>query len=174
MILRCTSRMLDVIGGKPELVDVEPNVEDWYANVVYIGGKKCVLLVHDGTLFSSFRFNVAVGLLRPISGYVYSQIVRALESEGFPADALGDIDDRQIRLARTRSRSVLGSMNDMVIMARHLIRSEGGLGGCDIGRLNHFLRDTPNAARGFATPLELVSRRLVSEWPPRTREESIG
>lgn len=33
--------MLDVIGGKPELVDVKPSVEDWYANVVYIDGKKC-------------------------------------------------------------------------------------------------------------------------------------
>ena len=165
MILRCTSRMLDVIGGKPELVDVEPSIEDWYANVVYIDGKKCVLLVHDGTLFSSLTLNVGVGLLRPIGGYVYSQIVRALESEGLPPDALGDIDYRQIRLARTRSRSVLGSMNDMVIMARHIIRSEGGLEGCDVARLNHFLRDTPNGARGFATPLELVSRRLVSERP---------
>jgi hypothetical protein len=145
-----------------------------YANVVYIDGKKCVLVVHDGTLFSSFTVNVGVGLLRPISGYVCSQIVRALESEELPADALGDIDYRQIRLARTRSRSVLGSMNDMVIMARHLIRSEGGLGGCDVARLNHLLRDTPNGARGFATPLELVSRRLVSERPPRTRDESLG
>ena len=39
--------MLDVIGGKPELIDAEPSVEDWYANVFYIDGKKCVLLVHD-------------------------------------------------------------------------------------------------------------------------------
>ena len=88
---------------------------------VYIDGKKCILLVHDGTLFSSLTLNVGVGLLRPIAGYVYSQIVQALESEGFPPDALGDVDYRQIRLARTRSRSLLGSMNDMVIMARHVI-----------------------------------------------------
>ncbi|HEY5025114.1 MAG TPA: hypothetical protein VII76_09065 [Acidimicrobiales bacterium] len=165
--------MLDVIGGKPKLVDVEPSVEDWYANVVYIDGKKCVVLVHDGTLFSSLTVNVGVGTLRPTGGYVYSQIVRALESEGLPPDALGDIDYRQIRLARTRSRSVFGSMNDMMIMARHVIRSEGGFEGCDVARLNHFLRDTPNGAWGFATPLELVSRRLVSERPRRAREESV-
>jgi hypothetical protein len=155
--------MLDVIGGKPEIVDIEPTVDDWYANVVYIDGRKCVLLVHDGTLFSSLMLNVGVGLLRPIRGYVYSQIVRALEGEGFPPDALGDADYRQIRLARTCSRSLLGSMNDMVIMARHIIRSEGGLERCDVARLNHLLHETPNGARGFATPLELVSRRLASE-----------
>jgi hypothetical protein len=157
--------MLDAIGGKPELVDVEPSIDDWYANVIYIDGKKCVLLVHDGTLFASLALNVSVGMLRPIGGHVYSQIVRALESEGLPPDALGDIDYRQISLARTRSRSVLGSMNDMVIMARHIIRSEGGLGGCNVVGLNHLLHDTPNGARGFATPLELVSRRLVGERP---------
>ena len=163
MILRCTSRMLDVIGGKPDLVDVEPSVEDWYANVFYIEGKKCVLLVHDDTLFSSLTLNVGVGLLRPIGGYVYSQISRGLECEGLPPDALGAIDCRHIRLARTRSRSVLGSMNDMAIMARHVIRSEGGLEVCDVARLNHFLRDTPNGARGFATPVELVGRRLAGK-----------
>ena len=157
--------MLDVIGGKPDLVDVEPSVEDWYANVVYIDGKKCVLLVHDGTLFSSLTLNVGVGLLRPIGGYVYSQIVGGLESEGLPPDALGDIDYKQIHLARSRSRSVLGSMNDMVTMARHFICSEGGLEECDVARLNHLLRETPNGARGFATPLELVIRRLISQQP---------
>jgi hypothetical protein len=56
-------------------------------------------------------------------------------------------------------------MNDMVIMARHIIRSEGGLGGCNVVGLNHLLHDTSNGARGFATPLELVSRRLVGERP---------
>jgi hypothetical protein len=76
--------MLDAIGGKPELVDVEPSIDDWYANVIYIDGKKCVLLVHDGTLFASLALNVSVGMLRPIGGHVYSQIVRALESEGLP------------------------------------------------------------------------------------------
>ncbi len=157
--------MLDVLGGKPELVDAESSVDDWYANVFYIDGKKCVLLVHDGTLFSSLALNVSVGILRPIGGYVYSQIVRALESEGLPHAALGDIDYRQIRLAPTRSRSVLGSMNDMVIMARHVIHSEGGLVECDVEELNHFLHDTPNGARGFATPLELVNRRLAGERP---------
>jgi len=157
--------MLDVIGGKPELLDAEPSDDDWYANVVYIDGKKCVLLVHDGTLFSSLTLNVGVGLLRPISGFVYSQIVRGLESEGFPPDALGAIDYKQIHPAPTRSRSVLGSMNDMVIMARRVIGSEGGLERCDVAKLSHFLRNTPNGARRFATPLELVSRRLAGERP---------
>ena len=160
MILRCTWRMLDVLGGKPDLVDVGPDDDDWYANVVYIDGRKCVLFVHAGTLFSSMTLNVNVGLLRPIGGYVFSQIVRALESEGFPPDALGVIDDKQVRLARTHRKSVLGSMNDMVIMARHVIRSDGGLERCDVTKLNHFLHDTPNGARGFATPLELVRARV--------------
>jgi hypothetical protein len=155
--------MLDVLGGKPQLVDSPPDDDDWYANVFYIQSKKCVLLTHAGTLFSTVSVNVGVGLLRPIESFASSQIVRALRSEGLPEDALGRIDHTDVRLARTSDRSVLGSMNDMVHMVRHITRSEGGLGVGAAESFNRFLHETPNGARGFATPLELVGRRVAGE-----------
>lgn len=161
MILRCTARMLDVIGGRPELVEALPSDDDWYANATYIDGKKCVLLTHVGTLFSVISLNVYVGILRPVAGWVFTQIVRALDAEGLPRDALGSVDYKDIRLARTADRGVLGSMNDMVHLARHIIGAEGGLERCDVTKLNRFLNDTPNRSRGFATPLELVGRRVA-------------
>ena len=153
--------MIDIIGSKATLDDVEPSDEDWYAHVAYIDGKKCILLTHVRTLFSVMRLNVGVGILRPIQTYAFSQIVRELEREGFRRDALGVIDHRNIRLARTRDRSVLGSMNDMVIVARHIIRAEGGLASCNEDELNSHLHGTPNGARGYATPLELVGRGVA-------------
>ena len=155
--------MLDVLGGEPQLVDSPLAHDDWYANIFYVQGKKSVLLTHVGTLFSTVSLNVGVGLLRPIGGFVFTQIVRALRAEGLPEDALGKIDDKDVRLARTADRSVLGSMNDMVQMVRHIIRAEGGLGAGDAESLNRFLHKTPNGARGFATPLELVGRRVSGE-----------
>lgn len=153
--------MIDVIGGEPTLVDAEPSHDDWYANVMYVDGKKCVLLTHVGTLFSVMRLNVGVSALRPIQTYVVSQIVRELQREGFGRNALGVVDHRDVRLARTRDRSVLGSMNDMVIMARHIIRAEGGLAKCEEDVLNSQLHQVPNAARGFASPSGLVAQRVA-------------
>jgi hypothetical protein len=160
LILRCTSRMLDVLGGKPTLVESAPNHDDWYANVVFVEGKKCVLLTHVGTLFFPVSLDVEVGLLRPVGGFVYTQIGRALEREGLPRDALAPIDDKDVSLARTADRSVLGSMNDMVQMTRHIICSRGGLGQINASTLNEALH--PNGAHGFPTPLELVGQRTAA------------
>lgn len=153
--------MLDVIGGKPDLVEVSPADDDWYANLTYIDGKKCVLLTHVGTLYSIMALNVYVGILRPVAGWVFTQIFRALDTDGLPSDALGTVDYKDVQLARTADRSVLGSMNDMVHLARHIVAAEGGLGRCDAAELNRFLHNTPNGARGYATPLELVRKRVV-------------
>jgi hypothetical protein len=61
-----------------------------------------------------------------------------------------------MRLARTLDRSVVGSMNDMVHLIRHIIGTMGVLAECDRTEVHRLLPGMPNAARGYATPLELV------------------
>ena len=47
MILRCTKRLLDVLGhDRLASVSPEPDAEDWYANLVWIERRKCLLLTH--------------------------------------------------------------------------------------------------------------------------------
>ena len=45
MILRCTKKLLDVIGAR-QLADRAPDGEDWYANLRWFDGRKCLLLTH--------------------------------------------------------------------------------------------------------------------------------
>ena len=156
--------MLDVLGGKPELVEAPPREDDWYANVFYIEGKKCVPLVHLGTLYTILTLDTGVGFLRPFGGFVYSRMAsRSLEHDDLPQDALGPLDYKDVHLARTADRSMLGSMNDMVLMTKHIVRAEGGLGRCDASILNRWLHDVPNGARDFASSLELVRRRVAGQ-----------
>ncbi len=157
MILRCTSRMLELVGSNSLLVDRPADDDDWYANAFYVERKKCFLLVHARTLFSAITLDVAVRFLRPVDTFVLAQIDQALEAEGLPLDALGITGDEDVQLARTASRSVLASMNDMVQMIRQIVAHEGGIRACDATTLGRFLHNTPNGARGFSTPLELVS-----------------
>ena len=52
MILRCTKKLLTVI--KPQqLIDCQPDGEDWYANLLSLNGRKCLLLTHAATLFTA-------------------------------------------------------------------------------------------------------------------------
>lgn len=159
MILRCTSRLLDLIGTK-SFADVEPGVEDWYGTSFWLEGRKNVLLVHAATLYSALCLDIRVNDLRPPGGFIFAQIVRALDRDGLPRDTFGSIDAHNVRLAKTVDRSVVGSMNDMVQLIRHIIRSMGGIASSEPSEIHRLLHHSPNGARGFATPLELVRARV--------------
>jgi hypothetical protein len=156
VILRCTSRLLDLIGPKPTIAHIERSSEDWYGTVFWLEGRKCVLLVQAATLYSAVALDIRVGDLRPPGGFVFTQIVRALDRDALPRGTFGTIGPHDMRLARTLDRSVVGSMNDMVHQIRHIIDTMGGLGPCDRTEVHRLLHGMPNSARAYATPLELL------------------
>ena len=65
VILRCTRKLLAVIG--PALVPgpaPAPSPEDWYANLLWLDRRKCLLLTHSATLVSVFEADVRADDLR--------------------------------------------------------------------------------------------------------------
>jgi hypothetical protein len=163
VILRCTKKLLAIIG--PSLV-VEPgptpDAEDWYANLLWFDGRKCLLLTHSATLFSIFQADVRAADLRATGPLVSRLIGRELRSEGLPAGTFADLEPDKVILAKTASRSVLGCMNDMALQCEHAINGSGGLSRTDLAALNHWLRRNINSARGYQSPIELTAVRLVA------------
>jgi len=50
VILRCTAKALDLLGGRRlELTESTPTDDDWYLNLLWVDRKKCLLLAHAGT-----------------------------------------------------------------------------------------------------------------------------
>jgi len=43
VILRCTKNLLTLIGPR-QLIDYPPDGEDWYANLLWLSGRKCLLV----------------------------------------------------------------------------------------------------------------------------------
>src|SRR2546426_715351 len=108
VVLRCTPKMLTLLGARPrDLVTIEPSDEDWYANLLWLDGRKCLLLAHAGTLFSVFVPDIRKADLVPIGRSVVGFIHEELEAESFPLDRLGAPDSRSIAVAKTESRTVL-------------------------------------------------------------------
>ncbi len=163
MILRCRTRLLDLLrADESTLVDADPSDEDWYANLLWIDRRKCLLLTHAGTLFPVFIADVRARELKTIGSFVVGHIDAALADEGFARDALGVIDPASVRLARTASRQVLGFMNDTATMCRNHSAASGGLPVADLRGLNRQLRRTlHNRGGGYVRPLHLVDDRLL-------------
>ncbi len=158
MVLRCTAKMLTLLGARPpDLVTIEPNDQDWYADLLWLDGRKCLLLAHAGTLFSVFVPNIRKADLVPIGASVVRFIHMELEAESLPPDRLGALDSRPIALAKTESRTVLGYMNEMARFCEYAVDDAGGLARCDGRELNRELRRELHLSRqppGYIVSIE--------------------
>jgi hypothetical protein len=112
-VLRCTAKLLNLLGARPrDAVTTTSTDEDWYANLLWIDRRKCLLLAHAGTLFSVFVPGIRKADLVPIGPFVASLIEDELRSEGLQPDRFGALDPN-VELAKTASKSVLGYMNEI-------------------------------------------------------------
>jgi hypothetical protein len=163
VVVRCTKKLLDLLGRAVAPSEQPPSDDEWYANLVWIDRRKCLLLVHADTLFPVFRANVRVDDLRPLGPYVVRAVEEELHAEGLPLDVLGRLDTDDVHVAATVSRSVLGHMNEMAFHLRYQIELDGGLDACDIRSLNHHQRRTLHNRGGvYGEPLDLVGERLAA------------
>ncbi len=161
MVVRCTKRMLDLLGDRSlTLSELSPTDDDWYLNLVWIERQKCLLLTHTGTLFSVFRAGVRAADLRPLGNYLVDAIEAELQAEGLPTDAFSELAPDTLRLAKTASRSTLGFMTEMAFELGWIITDRGGLRHRDINALNHALRRMLWNRGDYVRPIELVNQRL--------------
>lgn len=163
VLLRCTARLLKLIGSRGgSLVDVAPDVDDWYANVLTIERRKCLLMVHADTLFAVLDSDLRVAQFDDLGLYVATLVVDELASEGLAGAVLGPTDPSTVRVAKTASRSVLGHMNEMAFEVEHLVASSGGLQFTDVADVNRRLRRHLRGRNGdYVVPLELAAARSV-------------
>src|SRR4051812_31371037 len=103
--------MLTLLGKSIDIADPPPSDKDWYANVLWLERRKCLLLTHAGTLFSVFVPDVRAPQLRPLGPYVVGVVEAALDSGGLATNGLGGRrgcasgrEDREPQRARLHER----------------------------------------------------------------------
>lgn len=160
VILRCTQKVLQLIGKQNVTLTDGPATDDeWYANLLWIDGRKCLLLAHAGTLFSALIADVRAADLRPSGPFVVPRIEAELSRRTAPTCLLGRLDPDDVQLAKTADRRVLGFMNEMAFQTEHMIAMNGGIARTDLDAFNHRLRQVLHNRDGYHTALDLVAER---------------
>jgi hypothetical protein len=155
LVLRCTQKLLVRLKQVAELPAVESTTRlgDWYGNILRIGR-------HQHLLFISERSRLPVVL--PIReakrlGAVFPDAV--CERLALVGIAAADIADERARMseiafARTRNRSLLGTLNDFAFMAQSVdarrVEPESP------EELMQFLSQTPVLPLDGARPIDLT------------------
>jgi hypothetical protein len=174
-IMRCTGKLLNELGTKPAIApDQPPSLSDWHANLLRLDHKKCVLFTNDQTLYSFL-----CRLVKPHSGD-FGELFRlglltSLMSEGLDDRLVQRMLGRQgttMMIAKTNSRSILGSMNDLAFQIKCTIHAIGGFANADLSEINRELNRVPMGAIKYNVGIEELKRRLVEPESGTTNPRS--
>lgn len=162
MVVRCTGKLLNLLGKQSvRLAEAPADDDDWYANLLWLERRKCLLITHAGTLFSLFVADIRVNDLRPFDRRIVDLLTDALLDEDLPSDALGRLEPSEVQIAKTASKHVLGVMNQMAFEIEWAADQVGGLWNVDTYELNRHLRRSLHSKDGdYRISLELVYERL--------------
>lgn len=125
MVLRCTARLLNLVGPRAP-TQTPASDDDWYANLVWLDRRKCLLLMHAGTLVAAFnapaarRPGRAIGSARRGARASGRSTVGVLSAAAERECVLGQLDevsfierrnDRVQVMLEQRQKSVVGDVS---------------------------------------------------------------
>jgi hypothetical protein len=155
VVLRCTQKLLVRLKQVGDLPPGESTTRlgDWYGNILQIGRRQHLLFISERS---------RLPVILPISeakrlGRVFPDAVcERLAIVGISGEEIADERSRmsEIAFGRTRSRSLLGTLNDFAFMAQqgNVTRAEPE----SHEELMRFLAQTPILPLDGASPVELT------------------
>ena len=165
--IRCTQKLLKLLGVSPLEVEADERQEgfgDWYANLIWIEGKKCLLFTSERTLFSFLVPNVRKENLCDLGLVFRTNIKEALHTIKIPMSSIAQflLALGEIRVGRTQNKSVFGSMNDYAFQYKIYVLQKDGLQNCDIADITRRVNDSPMRAIDYKSGETLIRQYLES------------
>jgi len=172
-LIHCTAKLLKELKNPPlQSPDTEPNKEglgNWYANLLRIDRRKCILFTNEKTFYSFMIAGVKKENLQNIFDEFLFHLNMNLQAEGFGIDAISKVmvEYTEMGFAKTSNRQVLGVMNDFAYGYQYDIARAGGLDGVRILEANKRTNRTPSSPLKYHFPIDMVWMLLTGEKAPR-------
>jgi hypothetical protein len=161
-LIGCTKKLQKEMGlGVKDLATFEPDdsgLGPWTANLIFMNRRKCILFVNDKTLFNFLVPDVPRQQIRELARMFRGWLSCVLAEESFTEAQIVKIlsEYNEIGYSSTKSRSVLGSMNDLAFMYKFSMQSGGGLHSPDFPEIIKEMNRTPMGALGYRLPIEVL------------------
>jgi hypothetical protein len=163
---RCTAKVQKELGLKPKDLDdiQEPDtmIGNWYVNISTIDRRKTFLFVNERTLLSFILYGVKKSNIANIHEMFLKALNQLLLMEGVDYPVIDKLNNEYLELkyTKTNSKQVLGNMNDLMSLYKHIIYMDGGLKYCDLTDIIHQINTTPQKNIGWAYSIDLAKELL--------------
>ncbi|MCP4611152.1 MAG: hypothetical protein GY845_20785 [Planctomycetes bacterium] len=162
-IIRCTKKLLDELKIKPTGdIGLSDGIGNWHANILWIDRRKCVLFTNDQTFYSFLIPAMKKPEFQNFHEVFRLNLLKNMMSEGLSKKQFEHLFDahKEIRIAKTNNRSVLGSMNELAFQVKFSVHNMGGLATTNLLELNHELNRIPMGAIDYKFSIDELQRRL--------------
>ena len=130
--IRCTQKLIKELVAAGHTLTPEPGevppLQEWYANLIRIERRKCVLFTHAGTLFSFFVPGLARPDFKAFDRIFNLNLQALLQQEGIdvPLARIAP-GDTPMGILKAKSRRILGCMTELIFQTSMILDMEGGL-----------------------------------------------
>jgi len=162
--LRCTRKLLQLLDADP--VDCVPEstaaLGNWYANVVPTVAGELVILANERTLLSVAE---PVQMLDRLLNELPAKVYNLLRMISVPTEiALQECAELETAmLARTESRSVLGSLNEIALHYQLVAERDSGRNPLSLSAMERQLSRHLHGPLDYVPPAD-IARRILEEW----------
>ncbi len=130
----------------------------WYANLLHINRRKCVLFTNEKTLFNFLAPNVNREQIKKLDKLFTESLSCVLAAEKLPEKIQNAIKEecQSIEYAATNNRSTIASMNDIGSQYKHCILRNGDIHihSAAIPQIIQQLNRMPMGAMDYAYPID--------------------
>ena len=165
IVVRCTRKLLKLLDGTPAdcVPDTSAALGNWYANVVETVAGDLIVFANERSLLSvAIPVQMADRLFTEFPARVYN----LLRMIGVPTDvALRECAELEsVVLARTESRSVLGSLNEIALHYQLVAERDSGRGTLSLSAVERRLSQYLHGPLNYVHPADIATQILTERY----------
>jgi len=165
-LIHCTQKLLKELGNPPVQPSTPVTVTDlgnWYANLIRIDRKKCLLFTSEKTLYSFLIPGVKKENLKNIQDEFLINLNLNLQAESFSIGVINKVmqEYQEIGFAKTASKHILGAMTQISFEYEVLIQMKEGLENVKVLDMNRDINRIILRGIKYLHPIEAM-RDLLS------------
>lgn len=175
-LLHCTAKLLKELKNPPLQNPYTPNPQEglgnWYANLLRIDRRKCILFTNEKTFYSFMVAGVKKENLTNIFDEFLFHLNLNLQAEGFSLEVINRVlqEYSEMGFAKTASKTVLGAMTQITFEAEYLIiQRYEGIERTPILKVNKNINRSLMRGSRHLHPIEMLQELLTGVEVPRPR-----
>lgn len=163
--LRCTRKVLKHIKDEPDEVSYPTTTAlgDWYVNLIPMPIGELLIFVSERSLITVAIPAEDVQVILPQLRERVANLLKQIDiPENILKNELRQMENTQ--LAKTASRSVLGSMNDIASNYQYMVEYDIAGKILNLDEMELKLSEFPHKPLGYDVPSQFALKLLTDEW----------